>query len=102
MAVTWKNPGTSGYWSVAANWSSGSVPGTNDDVNIPSDSSTYTVTISTAAVAKSVTVSGHNGNHPSTITVTSGSSLTTSGTITLNPNTFLDGAGTITANGGIS
>lgn len=98
--TTWKS-GVSGNWNDPTKWSAG-VPGINDDVSIPAYNSSYVVTIITAAVAKSVTVASQNGSHTSTVTVTSGNSLTTSGAITLTSNTLLDGIGTINAGGGIS
>ena len=47
-AITWKNP-VNGNWNVAANWSTGAVPTSADDVTIAAPGS-YTVTISSNRV----------------------------------------------------
>src|ERR1041385_6547878 len=43
--VSWLNPGTSGNWSDAANWSSAAVPATGDDVTLGDGAGPYTVTL---------------------------------------------------------
>ncbi len=48
--------GTSGDWSTAANWSSGSVPGSGDDVSIDTGVNVYTITLGTIGIANSLTV----------------------------------------------
>jgi hypothetical protein len=59
-AVSWKNPGTSGNWSVGSNWTGGTgpggVPGSADDVTIGAGSSSYVVTVNTAALANSLKI----------------------------------------------
>jgi hypothetical protein len=47
-AISWKNP-VDGNWDVAANWSTGAVPTSTDDVTIAAPGS-YTVTVSTNRV----------------------------------------------------
>ena len=58
--VGWINP-AGGNWNSPNNWSTGTVPGLNDDVKIPVDfvingTGNYPVTISTPAAAKSISL----------------------------------------------
>jgi autotransporter-associated beta strand protein len=55
-AITWKNP-VSGDWDVASNWSTDTVPTSADDVTI-SGTSPFSVTISCADEANSLTLNG--------------------------------------------
>ena len=52
----------SGSWATAANWSTGVVPGENDDVFISPAAGTVTVTASAAVSVRSLTLSGSTGN----------------------------------------
>lgn len=101
---SWANPGTSGNWNTAANWSPSGVPGSLDTVTIgASGNRAYTVTVNTAASVASLTITGGTGSHTTELTLTTGNSLATSGAITLaNANSILDGAGSINASGGIT
>ncbi len=54
-AVSWKS-GVSGNWTVAADWSTGAVPGAADDATIAVAGS-YTVAVSTAITVDSITLS---------------------------------------------
>src|SRR5271155_5804580 len=53
-AVSWKNP-VNGDWTVAADWSTGKVPGAGDDVRIAAPGS-YTVSLTTPITAHSITI----------------------------------------------
>jgi hypothetical protein len=67
--VLWVNP-SSGDWNTASNWSTGTVPGADDNVTIdlPGDANP-TVTVSTLAVARNITSTEH-------LAVVTGGSLT--------------------------
>jgi hypothetical protein len=75
-AISWKNP-VSGDWDVATNWSTDTVPTSADDVTI-SASGAYTVTVSGADAANSLTFSA-----PSASLVENAGSLTIAGSLTL-------------------
>jgi hypothetical protein len=100
---TW-TAGTTGNWETAGNWSQGHVPLSSEDVSIPSGGLlSYVVTINSAAVANSVTITGGTVSQTTTLTLTSGNSLTTSQAISLSNGTaVLNGAGSVNAAGGIS
>src|SRR5208282_6745383 len=53
--VSWKNA-VSGNWTVAANWSTGAVPGASDDATIGLSGS-YTVSITSPITVGSIAVS---------------------------------------------
>ena len=87
--VGWINP-AGGNWSNPNNWSTGTVPGLNDDVKIPVDfvingTGNYPVTISTPAAAKSISLreGGAELINTSTLNVT-GQVAANDGTITNN------------------
>ena len=94
----WAHLGTDGTWSDGTNWDPQGVPGLADTVELGTLGGSYTVTLDTAASVASVTVDAGF----TTLLITSGHSLTTSGGIDLGANSFLSGAGTVTASGGIS
>jgi len=50
--VTWV--GNNGFWDVASNWSTGVVPGANDDILIDTAGVTNSITIRTAASARTL------------------------------------------------
>ena len=118
---TWKgsgstaNPG-SGNWNTAGNWSPSGVPLAADPLTIgnTAQNQAFTLTVDTAAVAASITMNGSSGGagSPTTLTLTTGNSLTTSGAIsfgsaanlniisgagTLNAGTAITGTGTLLA-----
>jgi hypothetical protein len=98
---TWDGSSNSS-WNVAANWSLNLVPTSAHDVVIPNGSTAAlaTVSVNTAAVCNTFTVSG--GGNANTITISGTNSLTVNGAITLNAPTantikIIDvGAGTLT------
>ena len=112
--IDWKSA-VSGDWSLGSNWVGGVAPGAGDNavVNV---GGTYTVTISTAISADSLTLS----DSQALVTETAGGSLTLTGALTLTAGTFqastgpttvgalsqsggtLSGTGTITVTGGAS
>jgi hypothetical protein len=93
----WAHLGADGSWSDPNNWDPQGIPGTTDTVELGSGSP-YTVTVDTAALVASVTVDAG----PTTLLLTSGNSLTTSGGIDLGAGSLLGGTGTVAASGGIS
>jgi len=97
-AISWKS-GISAYWNVAADWSSGGIPTSTDDVTIAA-AGTYTVTISDARAAKSLTLdsAGASVTDSGTLTLT-GKLTLTAGTFTLASGGVLSG-GTVVAGGG--
>jgi hypothetical protein len=80
--VSW-NSSAGGYWSDAANWDSGTVPGALDNVSITVDG-TYTVTLNVNATVASLTVGASIGEQALSV-----------GGVTL----ALDGASSINSNG---
>ena len=86
-------------WNTAANWSLNHVPLSTEDVVIP-DGITATITINTAAVCSTFTIS--DGNQNNTVTISGANSLTvtngiTIGIATATKNKILDvAAGTLT------
>ena len=107
--------GVSGDWSQGSDWAGGVAPGAGDDAVIDASGS-YTVTISTAISANSLTLD----DAQAVVTETATGSLTLTGALTLTAGTFqagtgpttlgaldqsggtLSGAGTITVTGGAS
>ena len=89
QTVTWV--GGNGDWNTAANWSTGSVPGTNDDVLL--DDADVTVTISSGVkLVRSINgVGGLQLNSGTSLTVNAPSQL--SGTVTVSPAATLAAAG---------
>ena len=82
--------GGTGNWKVASNWSPGSPAGppkATDSATISATGPAYTVTISSADVAQSLTESSASA------TVDDSGSLTLSGTFTLSAGTFILGPG---------
>ncbi|MEO1527560.1 MAG: CARDB domain-containing protein, partial [Planctomycetota bacterium] len=89
QVVTWI--GGSGDWSTAANWSTGSVPGINDDVFL--DDQDVTVTISSGArLVRSINAVGG-------LQVNSGASLTINGPSHLSGNVMVQPSGALAAAG---
>ncbi len=94
--VTWAVD-TDGFWDEATNWSTGSVPGANDDVVISRPGRTPVVTIRQGASAKSLIANGQ-------LVITNGSSLTLNGDSTISEGISLNGSlvaaqGTVTLDG---
>ena len=89
-AINWKS-GVSGDWSLNTNWNPATVPGSGDAVTIAAASAVpYTVTISVAEAASTLTVNQKNA------TVTDQATLTMGGALTLTAGAFdLQAAGTI-------
>lgn len=77
---TWDGSSSSN-WNTAANWSLNLVPTAAHDVVIP-DNITNNITVNTAAVCKSFTISGGGNNQ--TITISGGQSLTVTDAVTIN------------------
>ena len=106
VAKSWANVGTSGNWNSSGNWTPVGVPASGDTVTIGTSTTTsYVVTVDTAATMTSLTISGDTSGtvHSTTVTVTAGNSITSSGAINLsNTQAFINGAGAINATGGIS
>ena len=110
---TWKgsgstaNPG-SGNWNTAGNWSPSGVPLAADPLTIgnTAQNQAFTLTVDTAAVAASIAMNGTAASNSfTTLTLTTGNSLTTSGAITFNgtaATNVINGAGTLNAVGGIA
>ncbi|MGY3462194.1 VCBS repeat-containing protein [Bradyrhizobium sp. LM3.4] len=79
-----------GFWKDAANWETGTVPTSNDDVIVITDqlhglTPSYPVTIDTAAYAKSLTLDDYDtAPHHKTPEVVNKSTLTIGGKLTLN------------------
>jgi hypothetical protein len=92
-AISWKT-GTSGNWSQASNWSSGTVPNGGDSVTINA-AGTYTVTVDAGFFVNSLTFDAP----AATIAIASGDRLTSGGaTITGGE---IDGPGTLANGGGV-
>ena len=89
-AINWKN-GVNGDWSLNTNWNPATVPGSGDVVTIAAASALpYTVTISVAEAASTLTVNQKNA------TVADQAILTMGGALTLTAGAFdLQAAGTI-------
>ena len=90
---TWVLNGN-GNWSVAANWSGGTVPTATDDVVI-NVSGSRTVTLDVNATVKSFTLSG-NGDG---LTISGTNTLTITGTLSQSNGTITCGSGTIRVGG---
>jgi hypothetical protein len=98
-AISWAS-GQSGDWTTAADWTGGVVPGAGDDVTIAA-AGTYTVTISTADEAHSLTLDDAKATVSDTGTLTLGTKLTlTAGTFALDSAGMIVG-GTLSATGGV-
>ncbi len=83
-AVNW-NIDTDGFWDVAANWSTGQVPASGDDVTIDRGTANPTITIRDSRTVTSIT--------------SRESLIATGGTLTVNAASQIDGS-TLTLNGG--
>src|ERR1700735_5480526 len=113
VAKTWVGSGTianpgSGNWSDGANWSPPGVPlGTNPlTIGNATQATAFTLTVDTAALAASITTNGNPASSRfTTLTLTAGNSLATSGAITFNgtaATNVINGAGTLNAGTGIT
>jgi Hint domain/Domain of unknown function (DUF4347) len=97
-----------GAWSIAANWSPPGVPLAIDPLTIGNltQANAFTLTVDTAAVALSIAMNGSAASSRfTTLTLTAGNSLATSGAITFNgtaATNVINGAGTLNAVGGIT
>ena len=106
--VQWINT-AGGNWSVGANWSSGSVPTSADDVVITADG-TYTVTLNVAATVNTLTLGAASGTQTlaissTTLALNGASSIAANGTLALSGGTLtlaapLTNAGTFNWSGG--
>lgn len=86
--ATWNGTSTAD-WSIAADWSTGTVPDATIDVQL-GGTTTYTTTITTAQAANSVTL------NDATATLLDSASLTLAGALTLTAGTFnLDTTGSL-------
>lgn len=90
---TWVLNGN-GNWSVAANWSGGTVPTSTDDVVI-NVSGNRTVTLDVNATVKSFTLSGSGDG----LTISGTNTLTITGTLSQSNGTITCGTGTIKVGG---
>jgi hypothetical protein len=88
--IHWKSP-VSGDWSIGSNWVGAVAPGPGNDAVIDVSGS-YTVTVSTAVSANSLTLN----DSQATVTETATGSLTLAGALTLTAGTFQLNAGTTT------
>src|SRR5690242_4235148 len=85
-SISWKSP-VNGGWTVGSNWSSGTVPGSGDDVAI-SVGGGYTVTLDAAISINSLTI----GDTLAELAIASGAAesiagnLSNSGTLDLDAN----------------
>ena len=116
MANTnWRDPGTSGDWSITTNWSGltggalypGQSPIAGDLVTIGGTNRAYIVTFDVpSATLSSLTIDGGNGpNHVTTLRMTAGNVLNVLGGVTLvkqDTPAAIDGAGTISVTGGVT
>lgn len=84
---TWDGS-SSNNWNTANNWTPSGVPTATDDVIIPNG---FNVTVNTAAVCASLTISG--GNTDNTLTISAGQSLTVGGAVIINAGTGTGGGG---------
>jgi len=111
--VDWSDPGTSGNWDSATNWT-GLAGGTSypgqvvaDTVTIGSSNGAFVVTFDVlSATLNSLTVEGGNGgSHETILRMTAGDTLNILGGVTLlkkDSPAAIDGAGTISVGGAIS
>src|ERR1700722_13376893 len=101
------NPG-SGFWSIPTNWSPSGVPLAIDPLTIgnATQATAFTLTVDTAALAASKTMNGNPASSRfTTLTLTAGNSLATSGAITFDgtaATNVINGAGTLNAGTGIT
>jgi hypothetical protein len=91
--VKWTNVG-GGTWNTPGNWSTGSLPGANDDVEIPALASSLTVTHSTNVIdqVKSVTLDANASGTTSLVL--------SSGTLSVTGNLQTSTGGNVTIKGG--
>jgi hypothetical protein len=99
--ISWTNT-SGGSWSVAANWSPNSVPGTSDDVFITSNG-TYTVIMNVSPTISRLTLGGISGqqtltNTSQTLTLSLPSVVNTNGILGMNAG-VLSGLGSLSING---
>ena len=111
--VSWSDPGTSGNWNSATNWT-GLAGGTifpgqvvADTVTIGSSNSAFVVTFDVlSATLSSLTIEGGNGgSQVTTLRMTAGDTLNIQGGVTLlkkGSPAAIDGAGTISVGGAIT
>jgi Tol biopolymer transport system component len=96
--VSWTNA-NGGLWSEPSNWSSGTVPGPADTVEITLDGQ-YTVTLDSDATVEVLTVAGAAGSP--TFYVTANATLTVNDVFLVGPQVTVQVLGTITGAGSIS
>ncbi len=101
--VFWQDA-VNGDWSDGSKWSSGSAPGSNDDVFITVGGS-YTVTLNVPGTIRSLTVGGTTGTQKlkanlNAFNISADSEIRSNGILVLK-NTSFSGAATLTNNGSI-
>ena len=69
LTFQWTGEGGDTLWSNPANWSSGLVPGAEDEVSIPLAAANATITIDTAATVAALTISGPTATGTGTATL---------------------------------
>jgi hypothetical protein len=97
---TWTGNSGNGLWATSGNWSGRQVPGSSDDVVLPSKSSAYSVTLSAAAPVKSLTIGDYQGTNPITLILNTGANLHATGAINIAQYGTIEGQGTLQADGG--
>src|ERR1017187_936083 len=102
--IAWTNT-SGGSWSIAANWSPHSVPGSSDDVFITSNG-TYTVIMNVSPTISRFTLGGISGqqtltNTRQTLTLSLPSVVNTNGILGMNAGT-LSGLGSLSLNGQVN
>lgn len=96
---TWLG-GASSDWNTAVNWSGAAVPGSGDNISIPSGLARYPVVSAAGAVCSQINFSGTNGPMP-TLTVANGGNLTAGGNLIMvaGASIVIHSGGTFTLNG---
>ena len=106
--ISWDGDAGDGLWSTALNWSTNTVPGDDDDVQIIGN---FTVTVNSSDSCRSLVLQAQDANNRNAILqVTSGSQLGVGQTITLNDQNranndaqlLISGGGTIITGGDVT
>ncbi|HUY34127.1 MAG TPA: DUF4214 domain-containing protein [Pirellulales bacterium] len=93
-SVAWINP-SGGNWDVAANWSTGSVPGSGDDVDInTAAAATITIQLFDVETVHSLTTAGND-----TLSITGGSLTVAANSTLMDANSTLNGPLAMTRGG---